>query len=324
MKQRLSTLYKGLFKLEHHKFMVYTGLKICGISLCIFMIQAYCTWILISMNGLFFETYGFIGVDQLRDAYFDYIISTTYEIGPFVALFYFFLFFTGVYLGKVLLRPFKLINDYCEKALEDIHTPYSPDLFSDYKILTRFSEFFFSYLVNCRTQKQLLPNAIPPQYNKIHRPVFDRVFFFHFSLYIIIISTISTYITTNIASELYENISTLALGLIKNKKLGMSHFISAQSYLMESTITLSIVLSVIFYTGLAFHLYASVSAASFGFFSTMRAFMKGDFFARVHLVGFSHIRPYSRTFNKYLDHVQKLSKIDNSKTATPISLANNR
>jgi hypothetical protein len=52
------------------------------------------------------------------------------------------------------------------------------------------------------------------------------------------------------------------------------------------------------------HLYGKVSGAAFGIFSTMRSFMKGDHFSRVHLVGYAHIRDNTRKLNKYLDFAQ--------------------
>ncbi|MBC75544.1 MAG: hypothetical protein CME64_05955 [Halobacteriovoraceae bacterium] len=62
---------------------------------------------------------------------------------------------------------------------------------------------------------------------------------------------------------------------------------------------------------LSTHLYGKVNGAVFGFFSTMRAFMKGDHKARVHLLGYNHIRPFGRAFNQYLKWVENNFKEKN-------------
>ena len=33
--------------------------------------------------------------------------------------------------------------------------------------------------------------------------------------------------------------------------------------------------------------------------------MKGNYKARVHLIGYAQIRPHGRALNKYLDHVER-------------------
>ena len=73
---------------------------------------------------------------------------------------------------------------------------------------------------------------------------------------------------------------------------------------MDDLVILSIVLVAFSYLALGFHLYDKVSGAAFGIFSTMRSFMKGNYFSRVHLVGYAYIRDYTRKLNKYLDHIQ--------------------
>ena len=67
------------------------------------------------------------------------------------------------------------------------------------------------------------------------------------------------------------------------------------------------------YLTLAFHLYGKVSGAVFAFFSTMRSFMKGNRKARVHLIGYAQIRPHGRSFNKYLDYIERLCENDENK-----------
>jgi hypothetical protein len=56
---------------------------------------------------------------------------------------------------------------------------------------------------------------------------------------------------------------------------------------------------------LASHLYHGVAAPAFAVFATMRAFLKGSYNQRVHLIGFPALRLQTRKLNKYLDWVDR-------------------
>jgi hypothetical protein len=45
----------------------------------------------------------------------------------------------------------------------------------------------------------------------------------------------------------------------------------------------------------------------------MRSFMKGNHSSRVHLVGYTHLREYTRKLNKYLDYIQNNFSKDRTK-----------
>jgi hypothetical protein len=89
------------------------------------------------------------------------------------------------------------------------------------------------------------------------------------------------------------------------ESVAVRKFISSQIFILDELVLMTITLTSIFYILLGLHLYSKVSGAAFGIFSTMRTFMKGNYFSRVHLVGYAHIRDYTRKLNKYLDHLEK-------------------
>ena len=87
-------------------------------------------------------------------------------------------------------------------------------------------------------------------------------------------------------------------------------------FILEDIVVLTMVLIAVSYTMLGFHLYAKVSGAAFAIFSTMRSYMKGNYSSRVHLVGYSYLRDYTRKLNKYLDYVQNYFAKDPTKNKT--------
>jgi signal transduction histidine kinase len=104
----------------------------------------------------------------------------------------------------------------------------------------------------------------------------------------------------------------LAGKTLKGQKT-VSLFLGEQNFILDDIVTLTLIMTAIFYVILGFHLYAKVSGAAFGIFSTMRAFMKGNHFSRVHLVGYAHIRDSTRKLNKFLDYIQNTLNKENTK-----------
>lgn len=293
------------FSTDDSRFKIYVALKVMTVPLIASIFLGYMLWVLVRMNNIFFEANGFMGLDELRDAYFDFILMELSSLFPYIGAVMILLFFTGMYIGSLLLRPFAIIGAYCEEAVANENAVYEPDIFSDYKLLTRFSEYFFTYIRNARKAGKLEMDVIPVNYTRIHKPVFDKVFFFHFTLFLSIISIISSYLLVIIAVDIHESIIQLAIKALKLKGQSYTYFLLEQSFIMHSVTWVTVLIIVLGYLLLAFHLYGRVAGPAFGFFATMRSFMKGNFHTRVHLLDFNHIRPYSRVFNKYLDFIQR-------------------
>ncbi len=115
-------------------------------------------------------------------------------------------------------------------------------------------------------------------------------------------------------STINEYLITLALETIGSKKAVIAEFIMNQSSIFNTTVTLAVILTSIGYITLSFHLYSKVSGAVFAYFATMRSFMRGNHEARVHLIGYAHIRPHGRAFNKYLDLVARECRTEDNKS----------
>lgn len=299
---RLKDLFSAVFKTDDTKFVIQTGLKVAGISLLINFIIYTCLLEVMRLNYVFFRSQGFPDFQE-DEVFFKYIMSEAVENMPLLFLFHIFLFFIGTYVGWLILRPFRMIGDYCERIIDNPDTIYRVDEFSTYKLLTRFSEFFFEYLRDAREKGQITTNSIPPQFSRIHQPVADRVFMLHFGLLLVIVAISSSVFIIENGTAVFYSMIELASKTLPNSKAA-ARFLNAQDFVMDDLISLTIFLIATLYLALGFHLYNKVSGAAFGIFSTMRSFMKGDHFSRVHLVGYAHIRDNTRKLNKYLDFVQ--------------------
>lgn len=295
--------FKKLFKEEDTRFFVGVGLKVSGISFFINLIIFYQILLVVRLNYGFFLAHGLTPVMDL-DAFNHHVTSEAIEMMPIMFLFHVCLFFIGVYVGWLILRPFREIGDYCERVLESPNTPYNVDEFSNFRLLTGFCAFFFEFLRESRRKGELQEQSIPPQYSRIHSPKMDMTYILHFGLLFLIISICSGVFIIETSDEIFRSMIELGEKTLNNPK-AVSTFFSHQSFILNELVALTIILIGISYTLLGAHLYNRVSGAAFGIFSTMRAYMKGAHFSRVHLLGYSYIRNNTRKINKYLDYVQR-------------------
>lgn len=293
---------RRVFKTEDSRFILSVGLKVSGISFGITLIVYWFLFQIMRLNHAFFKSHGFPEFGE-GSPFFDHIIQEAVENIPVLFAFHIFLFFIGVYVGWLILRPFRIMGEYCERVMDNANAIYNVEQFSTYSLLTRFSEFFFEYLRESRKRNVIISNSIPPQYSKIHKPVFDRIFMLHFGILLVIISISSAVFIIENSSSVFESMVELATRTLSDQK-GVSRYFTEQMFILDDIVGLTITLITFSYVLLGLHLYNKVSGAAFGIFSTMRAFMKGNYSSRVHLVGFAHIRDYTRKLNKYLDYIQ--------------------
>lgn len=298
---------KRVFKAEDSRFIVAVGLKVAGISLGITFFVYWFLYQILQLNFAFFKSHGFPEFNE-GSPFLDIIVQEAMENFPILFAFHVFLFFIGTYVGWLILRPFRTLGEYTEEALTNPNAIYRVEEFSTYNLLTRFAEFFFEYLRESRKRNVIISNSIPPQFSKIHKPVFDKIFMLHFGLLLIIISICSAVFIIENSSTVFESMVDLARKTLPAQK-GISEFFISQLYIIDEIVFLTVFSITVSYIFLGLHLYGKVSGAAFGIFSTMRSFMRGNHSSRVHLVGFAYLREYTRKLNKYLDYIENnLSK----------------
>ncbi len=303
--ERVPSIVRKLFQTDESRFLLGTALKIWGISLLVELIVGYIVFSNVRLNFYFFKAHGYKGIDYLGEAYFQHVLADMIDALPWILGFHIIIFFMGLYIGHIMLRPFKRMGEYCQVVIDKPETAYQVEEFSSYRLLVRFSEIFFDHLNSSRLKNRIEPRDIPPQYMGIHKPVFDGAFLFHFSFFLVIIMIVTIVAIMGFAIDVHENTSQLAIRMLKADPKMITEFFFDQSFWVEEMWFLTGLLVVVLHIVMGLHLYAQVSGAAFGIFATMRSFMKGNWQSRVHLVGYSYLRESTRALNKYLDWIQK-------------------
>jgi hypothetical protein len=312
-KQKIKKTFRELFSSEESKFEFFNSLQITSIFMSIFIVIGFQIWVVIEYNKIFFEAIGYKTVTEMSDAFYDFIISTSLDMTPYIVLCSAGLFFLGLYISYLLVRPFKLIANYCEKSIKDKNLDFNPELFSDFKLLTRFCDLFFAYVGEARKKGHYPEVVIPKYFSRIRKPQLDKIFIFHFLLLMFVAYGASSMILLFVSSEIYDQLVSFTKDYVGIKDLYIANFLTKQREMFEYTLYSLLVLSALFYVFLSVYLYSKVSGAAFGIFSTMRAFMKGNRKARIHLIGYKYLRDHTRKMNKFLDYLEKSSNIEEFK-----------
>jgi p-aminobenzoyl-glutamate transporter AbgT len=174
---------------------------------------------------------------------------------------------------------------------------------------TSFSVFFFAKIDEAKLRGRLEKIEVPQDFTKIHKPVFEKNFFFNYLFIIIIFALLASVGIFVLNNSVREQIFILSQKFLSNKGAGNSNeirfFIEEQFSVADIAVYFFSLFHVATYCLLGVHLYGKVSSPAFAIFATMRSFLKGNYHSRVHLIGHYYLREDCRKINKYLDHIEK-------------------
>ncbi len=285
-------------------FKIGMGFKFLGVSVFCLLSVLLFTYLLIRIDLIFFVAHGFPGADAFQNAFYDYIYSSFSDELVWVGVGGIFTFSLGYYLSGIMIRPFKVIGLYCEDKINDKSNFYAPDFFSDLKLLTSFSVFFFTKIDEASIKGKLGQIDVPTHFTRIHKPNFERNFFFNYLFIIAIFALLSTLGIVLLNMEIRDHIFELTRKFLAGNKQ-VTYFLDEQFVIADIAVYFFTILHLILYFLLGVHLYQKVATPAFAVFATMRSFLRGNHHNRIHLIGYYYLRNDCRKINKYLDHVQK-------------------
>lgn len=285
-------------------FKVGTGLKFLMVSLICTLSVLLFTYLFIRIDLIFFVANGFPGVEQFEDAFYGFIYSSIDDGLLYLVIASIFIFTLGFYLSSVMIRPFKKLGQYCEDQMQEKKNNFTPDVISNLKLLTSFSEFFFSRIDEAKLKGKLEKEEVPAHFTRIHKPTYEANFYFNYLFITVIFALLSSIAIFKLNNEIRESIFELSKKFFTNNSQAQ-YFLERQFDIANIAVKFFITLHLIIYLLLGFHLYSKVSAPAFAVFATMRSFLKGNYHNRIHLIGYYYLRNDCRKINKYLDHIQK-------------------
>lgn len=306
---KIKTIVLNRYNDDEFMFKLMTGVKFVLISLGFTLAVILFTYLLLKIDLIYFLAHGYPGASEFQEAFYDFVYSSLYDEIPYVIVAMIFIFLLGFYLSSIMIRPFKVIGQYCEERLNNKEHYYSPDYFSDLKLLTSFSVFFFSKIDEAKLRGKLEKIEVPTDFTRIHKPVFEKNFFFNYLFVIVIFALLASVGIFALNNAIREQIYLLSQKFLSANVLGSSkgirYFIEEQFSAADIAVYFFILFHILMYCLIGIHLYGKVSGPAFAVFATMRSFLKGNYHNRVHLIGHYYLRDDCRKINKYLDYIQK-------------------
>jgi hypothetical protein len=294
---------------EEFMFKLMTGLKFVFISSIFAFSVLLFTYLLMKIDLIYFVANGYPGATEFQSAFYDFVYSSLIDEVPYVTVAMLFIFCLGYYLASIMLRPFKVISKYCDERSADQAAYYKPDYFSDLKLLTTFSIFFFSRIDDAKIKGKLGSIVVPSEFTRIHKPIFEKNFFLNYFFIILIFALMASLGILVINNVIREQIFQLSQKFLTNSAIaggkGVRYFVEEQFSVADIAVYFFLGMHIIAYCIFGLHLYGKISGPSFAVFATMRSFMKGNYHNRIHLIGHYYLRDDCRKINKYLDHIQK-------------------
>ena len=299
-----------LKKYEDHEFMFKfeTGLKFVAISLGFLLTTLLFTYLFLKMDLIYLMTRGYSETHEFKDLFYSFIYASLVNKIQYLVLVLFFIFFIGFYLSVIMMRPFRMISRHCEARLLENKECYRADYFSDLKLLTSFSFFFFSKMDKAENIGKLEKDEIPYEFTRIHKPIFEKNFFINYFLILVFFALLTSFGIVVLNNSMREQVLIFATKVLSTKEAGnpeVHFFLEEQFSVANIGISFLICIHFFVYCLFGIHLYGKISGPSFAIFATMRSFLKGNYHNRIHLIGYVYLRDDCRKINKYLDYIQK-------------------
>ena len=164
--------------------------------------------------------------------------------------------------------------------------------------------FFFSKIDEGGIKGKIGSIDIPNHFTRIHKPNFEKNFFFNYLFIIAIFALMSSTGIVALNLEFRDQVADLARRFLADNEQA-TYFLNEQFMIADIAVYFFVILHLFLYLLLGVHMYSKVATPAFAVFATMRSFLKGNYHNRVHLIGYYYLRGDCRKINKYLDHVQK-------------------
>ncbi|MDH4469173.1 MAG: hypothetical protein QE271_14025 [Bacteriovoracaceae bacterium] len=319
----LTNFSKHFFTSELSRFKLKNGLALAGTYYAIISVVVYYQWILLKINVTYFESIYGKQFPGFPEAFYDFLIGDSSILLMIVFAIGIVIFFAGGIISELLILPFKRLATFCENSLETPSLEFEYKSFVDFQFLSRFSEFFFGNISQARTKKKILDNEyIPKSFSKMHSPPLDLNFFLQFTLMMIFILGISSYIMVLFNSTLFNSVIEFVMTYKDLKDVSAVNFIIKQEEVFHGIIYPLIFVSIAGNFIISVFMYSRISGAAFGVFSTFRSFIKGNRKARVHLLGYSFVRDQTKKINYYLEKMEvELEQSESSRETPPPKLS---
>lgn len=291
--------FADLFQSQDSRYTLKTAFLVTLVPVLMLGIIIYSVWLLVVFNHSYFIANGFTALDQSREDFMYFILQSQIDYIPYVFLFFVAVFFLGLFLAYIVLRPFNQIMYMCDGLLAFSDTPVKVDGLNRQKIIIKLGQFLYDYH---NAKKDHKDASLPKDLEDIKGPALDKVFYFQFVCIILILTAITVFSVTLFTGQLYDSIVETAVIMLKAPK-GMALFLSSQKDIIDLIVYVPCVISCILYALIGHLIISRIQGVTFAYVRDIKEVARGNIHRRV----FSRVddpgRQAAESINKVLDYL---------------------
>ena len=199
--------------------------------------------------------------EENQDVFIDYLLQSQAEYLPHTLLFFIGVFFLGLFLSFVILRPFNELSEMCRELVLAKDERIRIVGLEKSKLLIKLGNFICRYF---EAQKNGREVSVPQELLIVKKPVMDYVFYFQFFCLILILMTIAIGSLYLFVDQLQDSIIYSAMQILKAPK-GMSTFLASQKNVFDMIVLIPSAIGAVLYFFLARIIISRVQGVTYGY-----------------------------------------------------------
>lgn len=296
---------KDLFSSQDSKFALKTALLVTLVPGLMLVVVIYSTWLLLSLNFSYFLANGFPLSQENVDVFMDFLLQSQADFLPHALLFFIGVFFLGLFLSYVILRPFNELAEMCRELVLSKDERIRIVGLEKSKLLIKLGNFVSRYF---EAQKNGREVSIPQELLIVKKPVMDYVFYFQFFCLIFILMTIAIGSLYLFVDQLQDSIIFSAMQILKAPK-GMSTFLASQKNVYEMIVFVPSVIGAISYIFIARIIISKVQGVTYGYVRDVCEIAAGNKTRRLLNREQDPGRQAALAVNEVLDLIHPINKV---------------
>ena len=263
---------KGLFSSQDSKFSLKTAFLVTSVPILMIGIVIYSVWLMLVMNFSYFRANGFPLDGQNLQDFTNYLLQSQIEHIPYVALFIIGVFFVGLFLAYITLRPFNQLIEMCQVLKESKGERIRIVGLERKKLLVKLGNFLCQYAEAKRNRTTV---SIPEDIDKLKGPAIDGVFYFQFFCIIFILMGVTVSSIYFFTSQLQESIIQSAMTMLKAPK-GMATFLGSQEIVFDIIVFIPSLISFVAYLLISRVIIARVQGVTYAYVRDVCEVVRGN------------------------------------------------
>lgn len=270
----MTNFFKSLFQSQDSKYFLKTSIKVMAVPIICTLLVVYSLWMYIEMNYSFFIANGYAHNFEMKDVFVDYLMISIVDYLPWVAIFYVMVFFMGIFLSHLILRPFDQAAKICQQVVDGKIPDTRLDPMSARKLINRSVIMLVEHIANLNHNRNT-SKSIPEDLKQISKPQTDGIFYIQYGAFVLILALITSIACYFFIHHMHEAIIDSAMKLLKSNAT-VRTFLTSQGDLMEQIVWTGTSISAFLYFALAKGIISDIEGVSYGYLRDIRDIVSGN------------------------------------------------